>query len=76
LHHRPFNGTALTSGSLDDHPARARSVHTVRRFNDSDGWRLLVIISFTPEGKRRRLAFANCYRESKDSWVEVLLDLK
>jgi transposase-like protein len=47
----------------------------VRRINDSDGWRL-VIISFTPEGKRRRLAIADSHRESKDSWVEVLLDLK
>jgi transposase-like protein len=54
----------------------ADGIHTGLRSDDSDGQCLLVIIGVTPDGKKERLAIADGYRESKDSWVEVLLDLK
>lgn len=54
----------------------ADGIHTGLRSDDSDGQCLLVIIGVTPEGKKERVAIADGYRESKDSWVEVLLDLK
>lgn len=37
---------------------------------------LLVIIGVTPEGKKELLAVHQGYRESEESWKEVLIDLK
>ncbi|WP_454754105.1 IS256 family transposase [Cupriavidus necator] len=54
----------------------ADGIHTGLRSEGSDGQCLLVIIGVTPEGKKERIAIGDGYRESKDSWKEVLLDLK
>lgn len=51
-------------------------IHTGVRSEDHDGQCLLVIVGVTPEGKKERVAIADGFRESKASWVEVLLDLK
>lgn len=37
---------------------------------------MLVIIGATPEGKKELVGFRDGYRESTQSWVELLLDLK
>ena len=37
---------------------------------------LLVIIGATPEGKKELIGFTDGYRESSQSWRELLLDLK
>jgi putative transposase len=37
---------------------------------------MLVIIGATPEGKKELLGFTDGYRESTQSWLELLLDLK
>ena len=37
---------------------------------------LLVIMGATPEGKKELVGFTNGYRESTQSWRELLLDLK
>jgi transposase-like protein len=54
----------------------ADGIHTGARSEDSDGQRLLVLIGAKPDGSKERVALADGYRESKDSWVELLLDLK
>lgn len=54
----------------------ADGIHTGVRSEDHDGQCLLVIVGVTPEGKKERVAIADGFRESKASWVEVLLDLK
>lgn len=37
---------------------------------------MLVIIGATPEGKKELVGFTDGYRESTQSWRELLLDLK
>ena len=55
----------------------ADGIHTGLRAEEStDGQCLLVIIGVTPEGKKERVAISDGYRESKASWLELLLDLK
>jgi putative transposase len=54
----------------------ADGIHTGARSEDSDGQCLLVIIGVKPDGTKERVAIADGYRESKDSWRELLLDLK
>jgi transposase-like protein len=51
-------------------------IHTGLRSEHSDGQCLLVIIGVTPEGEKERVAIGDGYRESKDSWKQILLDLK
>lgn len=51
-------------------------IHTGARSEDHGGQCLLVIIGVTPEGKKERVAIADGFRESKASWVDVLLGLK
>lgn len=43
---------------------------------DSDSQCILVIIGATPEGKKELVGFTEGYRESTQSWRELLLDLK
>jgi transposase-like protein len=54
----------------------ADGIHTQARTEDSDGQCLLVIIGVKPDGDKERVALSDGYRESKESWVELLLDLK
>ncbi|OYR25101.1 IS256 family transposase [Brucella grignonensis] len=54
----------------------ADGIHTGLRSDDSDGQCLLVIIGVMPDGTKERVAIADGYRESKDAWRDVLLDLK
>lgn len=54
----------------------ADGIHTQARTEDSDGQCLLVIIGVTPNGEKERVALSDGYRESRESWAEVLLDLK
>jgi transposase-like protein len=54
----------------------AHGIHTGLRSDDSDGQCLLVIIGVKPDGTKERVAIADGYRESKDAWRDVLLDLK
>jgi transposase-like protein len=52
-------------------------IHTgVRAEESTDGQCLLVIIGVTPEGKKERVAIHDGLRESKESWREVLRELK
>lgn len=52
-------------------------IHTgLRAEESSDGQCLLVIIGVTPEGRKERVAISDGLRESKESWKELLLDLK
>ena len=52
-------------------------IHTGLRAEDaSDGQCLLVVIGVTPEGRKERVAIGDGLRESKESWKELLLDLK
>jgi transposase-like protein len=52
-------------------------IHTGLRAEEScDGQCLLVVIGVTPEGRKERVAIADGLRESKESWKELLLDLK
>ncbi len=43
---------------------------------EQDSQCMLVIIGATPEGKKELLGFTDGYRESTQSWRELLLDLK
>jgi putative transposase len=43
---------------------------------DDDKQCILVIIGATPEGKKELVGFIDGYRESAQSWGELLLDLK
>jgi len=54
----------------------ADGIHTGLRSEQSEGQCLLVIVGVTPDGRKERVAIADGFRESKDSWREVLLDLK
>src|SRR5580704_17254297 len=54
----------------------ADGIHTQARTEDSDGQCLLVIIGVKPDGEKERVALSDGYRESKQSWVDLLLDLK
>jgi transposase-like protein len=54
----------------------ADGIHTGLRSEQSEGQCLLVILGVTPDGRKERVAIADGYRESKESWKEVLLDLK
>ncbi len=54
----------------------ADGIHTGLRSENSDGQCLLVIIGVTADGKKERVAIGDGYRESKESWKAVLLDLK
>jgi transposase-like protein len=51
-------------------------IHTGAKSEGNDGQCLLVIMGVTPDGKKERVAIADGFRESKASWVEVLLGLK
>ena len=52
-------------------------IHTGLRAEESaDGQCLLVILGVTPEGRKERVAIGDGLRESKESWKELLLDLK
>ncbi|PXX20142.1 mutator family transposase, partial [Burkholderia pyrrocinia] len=46
------------------------------RSENSDGQCLLVIIGVKPDGSKERVAIGDGYRETKASWLELLLDLK
>ena len=54
----------------------ADGIHTGLRSEHSDGQCLLVIVGVTPDGRKERVAIGDGYRESKESWKEVLLNLK
>jgi len=54
----------------------ADGIHTGLRSENSDGQCLLVIIGVTADGKKERVAIGDGYRESKESWKEVLVGLK
>ena len=54
----------------------ADGIHTGLRSDDSDGQCLLVIIGVKPDGTKERVAIGDGFRESKDAWCELLLDLK
>ena len=54
----------------------ADGIHTGLRSEDSDGQCLLVIIGVSPDGRKERVAIGDGYRESKESWKDILLDLK
>lgn len=51
-------------------------IHTGLRSEPSDGQCLLVILGVTPDGRKERVALTDGHRESKESWRELLLDLK
>ena len=52
-------------------------IHTgLRAEESSDGQCLLVIIGVTPDGRKERVAISDGFRESKESWQDLLLDLK
>jgi len=51
-------------------------IHTGLRSEPSDGQCLLVILGVTPDGRKERVALGDGHRESKESWRDVLLDLK
>lgn len=51
-------------------------IHTGLRSEPSDGQCLLVILGVTPDGRKERVALYDGHRESKQSWQELLLDLK
>ena len=54
----------------------ADGIHTGLRSEQSEGQCLLVIIGVTPEGRKERVVIGDGYRESKQSWQDILLDLK
>jgi len=51
-------------------------IHTGLRAEETDGQCLLVIIGVTPEGRKECVVIGDGLRESKESWKEILLDLK
>ncbi|MBN3788916.1 IS256 family transposase [Burkholderia sp. Ac-20353] len=51
-------------------------IHAGLRSENSDGQCLLVIIGVKPDGSKERVAIGDGYRETKASWLELLLDLK
>jgi len=54
----------------------ADGIHTAVREQDAARSCLLVIIGVTPEGKKELVAIDDGLRESTESWLEVLRDLK
>lgn len=56
----------------------ADGIHFNVRLEDTENKRLcvLVIMGATPEGTKQLLAICDGYRESEQSWLEVLRDLK
>jgi putative transposase len=54
----------------------ADGIHTGLRSEQSQGQCLLVIIGVMPDGRKERVAIGDDYRESKQSWKDVLLELK
>jgi transposase-like protein len=54
----------------------ADGIHTAVREPDAARSCLLVIIGVTPEGKKELVAIDDGLRESTESWLEVLRDLK
>ena len=55
----------------------ADGIHTgLRAEASSDGQCLLVIIGVTPDGRKERVAIHDGLRESRESWKELLMDLK
>lgn len=54
----------------------ADGVYTGLRADETDKQCLLVIVGVTPEGKKERVAIGNGIRESKESWRDLLLELK
>ena len=52
-------------------------IHTQLRAEESSGGQcLLIIIGVTPDGRKERVAIGDGFRESKESWKDLLLDLK
>jgi transposase-like protein len=51
-------------------------VYTGLRAEETDKQCLLVIIGVKPDGSKERVAIGDGIRESKESWRELLLDLK
>ena len=51
-------------------------IYTGLRADDTDKQCLLVIIGVKPDGAKVRVAIGNGIRESKESWRDLLLDLK
>lgn len=52
-------------------------IHTRLRAEESlEGQCLRVIVGVTPDGRKERVAIGDGLRESKESWKELLLDLK
>jgi len=58
--------------------AWADGIHAKVRLEDDANKKqcLLVLMGATPEGKKELIAVLDGYRESKQSWMELLLDLK
>jgi putative transposase len=54
----------------------ADGIHTGVRATGSDGQCLLVIVGVMPDGSKERVAISEGYRESKEAWLDILLDLK
>jgi transposase-like protein len=56
----------------------ADGIHVNVRLEDDAGKRqcLLVLMGATPQGEKELIAIVDGYRESKQSWSELLLDLK
>lgn len=54
----------------------ADGIYTGVRAEDNARQCLLVIIGVTPEGKKELVSIGDGLRESKESWLEVLRDLK
>lgn len=54
----------------------ADGIHTGLRSEQSEGQCLLVIIGVTIDGRKERVVIGDGYRESKESWKGILLDLK
>jgi putative transposase len=54
----------------------ADGIHTGLRSEPADGQCLLIVVGVTPDGRKERVAIGDGYRESKESWKDLLLDLK
>lgn len=54
----------------------ADGIHTGVRAEGSNGQCLLVIIGVLPDGTKERVAIGEGFAETKEAWVDILLDLK
>ena len=54
----------------------ADGVYTGLRAEETDKQCLMVIIGVKPDGSKERVAIGDGFRESKESWRDLLLDLK